>query len=93
MTATSQMDSAETPSCPTCGRTVFNKRYPKCEFCGASLPEGLVLSREERERVLEQDRIESDATWQERQKQEKVEVNKRRPGDESIYIDCGGHGG
>ena len=29
----------EAPGCPSCGARVFNRRYPKCEFCGAKLPD------------------------------------------------------
>jgi len=36
-------------SCPSCGFHVFNRRYPKCESCGAPLPESLRLSPAERE--------------------------------------------
>ncbi|HXA47094.1 MAG TPA: hypothetical protein VNW52_05660 [Burkholderiaceae bacterium] len=100
MIETLRKQSVETPSCPKCGKTVFNKRYPNCEFCGTVLPEGLVLSAEERERVFEQDRVESDAKWQERQKQEKTSSSKRKSDDTYVYVDvgsnngdCGGHGG
>ncbi|MEO8922908.1 MAG: hypothetical protein ABI330_08800 [Caldimonas sp.] len=52
--------------CPACGFRVFNRRYPKCESCGAVLPESIVYSATERhslrvadeERRLERDRNE-----------------------------------
>ena len=57
------MKPAMRPSCPSCGKTIFNKRYPKCEFCGFALPEGLALTTEERNRLLEQERAVDDAAW------------------------------
>jgi ribosomal protein L37E len=58
------MNLAAAPTCPACGFRVFNRRYPKCESCGAALPESIVYSAVERytlqradeERVLEQAR-------------------------------------
>jgi hypothetical protein len=89
MIETLRKQPAETPSCQKCGHTVFNKRYPNCEFCGIALPEGLVLSAEERDRVFEQDRVESDSRWQARQTQEKAESRKRDAGDTYVYVDVG----
>ena len=53
--------------CPTCGKQVFNRRYPRCEFCGDSLPTSIVYSPEERTELLEADRVASDEAWRERQ--------------------------
>ena len=52
------------PSCPECGFTIYNRRFPKCESCNAVLPETLVysaaerfaLQHEEEERSLEKAR-------------------------------------
>ena len=52
------------PSCPECGFTIYNRRVPNCESCGAALPETLVysaaerftLQQEEEERSLEKAR-------------------------------------
>jgi hypothetical protein len=60
------MDVPAPPSCPACGFTVFNRRYPKCESCGAVLPESIVYTPVElhallvadEERKLEHDRHE-----------------------------------
>ena len=30
---------AETFQCPSCGFTIFNRRYPKCERCGSPIPD------------------------------------------------------
>ncbi len=42
------MDLSVAPLCPACGFRVFNRRYPKCESCGAALPESIVYSAVER---------------------------------------------
>lgn len=33
--------------CPSCSRTVFNRRRRLCEFCGAAIPEELLRTDEE----------------------------------------------
>ena len=33
--------------CPTCQRVLYNRRLPKCGFCGASIPESLRFTDEE----------------------------------------------
>ena len=38
------MDTSTAPACPACGFRVFNRRYPKCESCGAELPESIVYT-------------------------------------------------
>ena len=49
------MDLPATPRCPDCGFQVFNRRYPKCESCGAVLPESIVYSPVERHALLAAD--------------------------------------
>jgi hypothetical protein len=41
------MNGAPSLKCPSCGFAVFNRRYPKCERCGALLPSGMAYSSEE----------------------------------------------
>jgi len=48
----------DAPSCPKCGFRVFNRRYPKCERCGAALPESIVYSAEELAALRERERKE-----------------------------------
>jgi hypothetical protein len=43
------------PTCPDCGFRVFNRRYPKCESCGAVLPESIVYTPVERQTLLRAD--------------------------------------
>ena len=40
------------PHCPACGFRVFNRRYPKCESCGAELPPDVAYSDVERHRLM-----------------------------------------
>jgi DNA-directed RNA polymerase subunit RPC12/RpoP len=42
-------------SCPACGFGVFNRRYPKCERCGAELPASVVFSDQERRALLDRE--------------------------------------
>ena len=49
------LDGSTAPRCPECGFQVFNRRYPKCESCGAVLPETIVYSPVERHALLAAD--------------------------------------
>ena len=68
--------------CPSCNRQVFNRRYPRCEFCGAVLPSSVVYSEAERSALLEANRIASDKAWRERQieEEEKERIDRGRGG-------------
>ena len=46
------IDPTVAPTCPECGFRVFNRRFPKCESCGAALPESIVYSPVERQTLL-----------------------------------------
>jgi hypothetical protein len=46
------MDLQDPPKCPDCGFQVYNRRFPKCESCGAVLPESIVYSPVERHALL-----------------------------------------
>ncbi|MEO8523794.1 MAG: hypothetical protein ABI460_03645 [Caldimonas sp.] len=46
------LDGGAAPRCPDCGFQVFNRRFPKCESCGALLPEPIVYSAVERHALL-----------------------------------------
>ncbi len=45
------LDADAGPHCPACGFRVFNRRYPKCESCGAELPADIAYTAEERHRM------------------------------------------
>lgn len=45
--------------CPHCGFRIFNRRYPKCESCGRSLPEGIAYSTADRAALLKKEEKES----------------------------------
>ena len=47
------MELQQHPVCPACGFQVFNRRYPKCESCGAQLPESIVYNESERDALLQ----------------------------------------
>ena len=54
--------------CQSCSFSIFNRRYPKCESCGVFLADGIALSSQEREALFEEDRLASEMSWREKQK-------------------------
>lgn len=46
------MDPSSAPVCPACGFRIFNRRYPKCESCGAALPQSLAYTAAERRALM-----------------------------------------
>jgi hypothetical protein len=46
------LEGGAAPRCPDCGFQVFNRRFPKCESCGALLPVSIVYSTVERHALL-----------------------------------------
>lgn len=49
------MDTSSTPTCPSCGFRIYNRRFPNCESCGTELPETLVYSPTERFALLKEE--------------------------------------
>ena len=49
------LDANAGPHCPACGFRVFNRRYPKCESCGAELPDDVAYSAAERHSLIERE--------------------------------------
>lgn len=49
------------PTCPDCGFAVFNRRHPKCERCGAALPETIAYTAAEIDALRTQERADEDA--------------------------------
>ena len=39
--------------CPSCGFTIFNRRYPKCERCGLPIPDTFKYSNEQIQEITE----------------------------------------
>ncbi len=37
--------------CPACGFAIFNRRLPRCERCQASLPDSMLFSEHDIERI------------------------------------------
>ena len=52
------METSAPLACPSCGFRVFNRRYPKCESCGAVLPESIAYTPAERASLFEAERLE-----------------------------------
>jgi len=77
--------------CPDCGFRIFNRRHPRCEACGQTLPQALLFSAEER--------IALDAEHEKsRRERERLEQARRRRQSDQIsdspfvYGDFGGAG-
>ena len=43
------------PKCPECGFSIFNRRFAKCESCGAQLPTSIVYTADELKTLAEKD--------------------------------------
>src|SRR5262245_55245532 len=59
--------------CPTCGFQILNRRFPKCEKCGAALPANLLFTREQKtvlDAEHEKSRKEREARMREARKKE-----------------------
>lgn len=49
------------PKCPECGFSVFNRRFAKCESCGAALPTSIVYTADELKLLAEKDKADEEA--------------------------------
>ena len=49
------------PTCPACGFSIFNRRFAKCESCGAQLPISIVYTADELKTLAEKDKIDEAA--------------------------------
>lgn len=79
------------PCCQACGFPVYNRRYPKCESCGAVLATGLAMTSEERSAAFEADRAEAEAKAREKKKW--WEADAPASGGGGFFGDCGSDGG
>ncbi|NUZ06764.1 hypothetical protein [Piscinibacter koreensis] len=69
------MDSNASPTCPDCGFRIFNRRYPKCESCGALLPDSIVYTSAERSAIFEAERLGREAREREARARESDTVS------------------
>ena len=63
--------ASSAPTCPDCGFRIFNRRYPKCESCGALLPDTIAYTPAERSAIFESERLEREAHEREAREREK----------------------
>lgn len=73
------------PCCQACGFAVYNRRYPKCESCGAVLAVGLAMTFEARSAAFEVDRAEAEREAREK----KREADASASGGSGFFGDCG----
>ena len=76
------------PKCPDCGFRVFNRRFPKCESCGAVLPASMVYTANEL-LALQEDDLKSEKLHQANLVRLKGDNNRLGEGDDG----AGGSGG
>lgn len=65
--------------CQACGFTVFNRRYPKCESCGAMLAPGLALTEAERNALFESERLLEEEERKRRERDKRKKSDKDSP--------------
>ena len=58
------------PKCPECGFSIFNRRFAKCESCGALLPTSIVYTADELKALTEKDKAGDEARQKARHKQQ-----------------------
>jgi hypothetical protein len=78
MGSTGESSLSQKYICPACSRQVFNRRYPRCEFCNASLPDEIAYSQEERRALFEAERLASEKVWRDSQVQEEERERAER---------------
>lgn len=49
------------PKCPECRFSIFNRRFGKCESCGALLPTSIVYTADELKALAEKDKADEEA--------------------------------
>lgn len=75
-------------NCPACGFPILNRRYAKCEKCGITLPETIVMSRQELRDIRERERQEDELAAELKRKQARHATSK--PSDDNDYdVDIG----
>jgi hypothetical protein len=55
--------------CGACGRIIFNRRLTACEFCNAPIPQELLYTEEERQKIDGEVKAEIRRQFAERQKE------------------------
>jgi hypothetical protein len=71
------------PKCPECGFSIFNRRFAKCESCGALLPTSIVYSDEELAIFREKERAEEEAA-------QKARIREQTSNDSGVGFAGGG---
>jgi hypothetical protein len=49
------------PKCPECGFSIFNRRFAKCESCGAQLPISIIYTENELKLLRKNEKAEEEA--------------------------------
>ena len=70
------------PKCPECGFSIFNRRFAKCESCGAQLPTSIVYTADELKALAEKDKADEEA--------QKKAQTRLKSGGKNSFSDGGG---
>ncbi|HEX8911222.1 MAG TPA: hypothetical protein VF796_02600 [Humisphaera sp.] len=62
--------------CPACQRPLYNRRRPDCEFCGAVLPAGLLLSPIQ-VAMIDKEKRDMEAAARQRQEEDRRQADAR----------------
>lgn len=73
------------PKCPECGFSIFNRRFAKCESCGAQLPTSIVYTADELKARVEKDKADEET--------QKKALARLKSGTEDSNLSWGGDGG
>ena len=71
--------------CPTCQRTIFNRRLERCDFCGADIPASLRFTAEEM--ALRDKKMADSEERRKRREVEQEEEETRRAREQSSASD------
>ena len=77
-------------NCPQCGRTLINRLFDHCGWCGADLPEALLVSSAEKELMREKRRLKEEERLR---RARKKSTHSRGGGDAGWDFWVGGDGG
>lgn len=67
--------------CPACNQTIFNRRHPVCERCGAAIPQELLYTKEQLEAHAE------DSARIEKNRKERLERKQQQYSDYEWFGD------
>lgn len=73
------MNHSPIPKCPECQRTLQNRLVDQCLYCGADIPDHLILTDQEKAVIIQQqlEQIEQDCKLRDQKEAEEKEKQER----------------